>query len=210
MVTTKATSDSMSATKASAVERKERPAASTFLRSLTVDRETYDLLERARAAREAGEAQEAVNFYNRALMRRGGVLPPANLEISFVLASLGRHEEAIASLQKLVSREGARYPIAYYHLGRRYETLERLSAAADAYSRAAAAYGETEPQFLLDVSRVREKEGDLRAALAAMEEYARISELRGRTPEWIAGRIAELRQKQTGATAQTPAPASKP
>ncbi|HEX8491420.1 MAG TPA: tetratricopeptide repeat protein [Pyrinomonadaceae bacterium] len=209
MVNTKATR-STSTPKANASERSERSAASSSLRSLTVDRETYELLERARAAREAGDKEEAVNFYNRALMRRGGFLPPANLEISFVLAGLGRHEEAIASLQKLVAREGARYPIAYYHLGRRYEALGQLSAAADAYGRAAFAYGEREPQFLLDVSRVREKEGNLQAALGALEEYARISERRGRTPEWIAGRIAELRQKQTRTTAQPQATAPKP
>lgn len=210
IVTTKATSNTTSALTAKTSERNERTAASSSLRSLTVDRETYDLLERARAAREAGEPEEAVDLYNRVLLRRGGFLPPANLEVSFVLASLNRHEEAIASLQKLVAREGARYPIAYYHLGRRYEMLGRLDAAAAAYSRAAAAYGETEPQFLLDVSRVREKEGNVEAALSAMEEYARISERRGRTPEWVAERISQLRQKQTAATAQPQAPSPKP
>lgn len=210
MLTTKATSSSTSAVKAKATESNERTASSSSLRSLTVDRETYDLLERARNAREEGKPEEAVNFYNRVLMRRGGLLPPANLELSFVLASLNRHEEAIASLQKLVAREGTRYPIAYYHLGRRYEMLGRLDAAADAYSRAAAAYGETEPQFLLDVSRVREKEGNLQAALNALEEYARISQRRGRAPEWIAERITQLRQKQQAATAQPQAPTVRP
>lgn len=177
-----------------------RGGASSSLRSLTVDRETYDLLERARASREDGRAQEAVGLYSRVLARRGGFFPPANLEISFVLSGLNRHEEAIASLQKLIAREGARYPIAYFHLGREHETLGQLNLAAEAYGRAAAAYGEREPQFLLDVSRVREKEGNIAAALAAMEDYARISGLRGRTPEWVAGRISELRQKLNAAT----------
>lgn len=176
--------------------------SSAPLRSLSVDRETYDLLERARAARESGKAQEAAGFYHRVLSRRGGFFPPANLEISFVLSDLNRHEEAIASLQKLIAREGARYPIAYFHLGRQYEALGQLNSAAEAYSRAAAAYGEKEPQFLLDVSRVREKEGNIAAALSAMEEYARIGERRGRTPEWTAGRISELRQKQQDGAAK--------
>ena len=56
---------------------------------------------------------------------------------------------------------------------------------------------------------MREREGNIAAALTAMEEYARISERRGRTPEWVAGRIAELRQKQT-ATAQPQATAPEP
>jgi tetratricopeptide (TPR) repeat protein len=193
-------SSGASAPRAKTIESSEaRPTASSSLRSLTVDRETYDLLERARASREDGRAQEAVGLYSRVLARRGGFFPPANLEISFVLSGLNRHEEAIASLQKLIAREGARYPIAYFHLGREHETLGQLNLAAEAYSRAATAYGEREPQFLLDVSRVREKEGNIAAALAAMEDYARISGRRGRTPDWAAGRISELRQKMNAA-----------
>lgn len=194
---TSKTSNAMSAPKARAAESNggARGGASSSLRSLTVDRETYDLLERARASREDGRAQEAVGFYSRVLARRGGFFPPANLEISFVLSGLNRHEEAIASLQKLIAREGARYPIAYFHLGREHETLGQLNLAAEAYNRAAAAYGEREPQFLLDVSRVREKEGNIAAALAAMEDYARITARRGRTPDWTTARINELRQK---------------
>lgn len=194
-----------SGAKMKATEDNSRPAAnnsrpaSASLRSLTVDRETYDLLERARSAREAGKDAEAVAFYNRVLARRGGFFPPANLEVSFVLSELNRHEEAIASLQKLITNEGARYPIAFFHLGRQYEAIDQLGAAATAYSRAAAAYGEREPQFLLDVSRVREKEGNIEAALAAMEEYARISGQHGRTPAWTAERIAQLRQKKEAA-----------
>ncbi len=194
---------------AKAGEKNSRSGASASLRPLAVDRETYDLLERARAAREAGKDLEAVSFYNRVLGRRGGFFPPANLEISFVLAGLDRHAEAIASLQQLVSREGARYPIAYFHLGRQYEALGQFGSAADAYGRAAAAYGEREPQFLLDLSRVRQKEGNLSAALAALEEYARLSERAGRSSQWVQERIAELRRQQNAATEQMPA-ARKP
>ncbi len=186
-----------------------RPAASSSLRSLTVDRETYELLARARASREDKREEEAVTYYNRVLARRGGFFPPANLELSFVLSGLNRHAEAIASLQKLLAKEGARYPIAYFHLGREYEALGQLNLAAEAYGRAAAAYGDKEPQFLLDVSRVREKEGNIEAALNALEEYARLSGRQGRTPEWTAGRIAELQRKKEAA-ATTPAPADKP
>jgi tetratricopeptide (TPR) repeat protein len=205
------TNNGAGAVKTKATETGSRASASNALRTLSVDRETYDLLERARAAREAGSNLEAVNFYNRVLARRGGLFPPANLEASFVLSELNRHEEAIASLQKLIAKDGARYPIAYFHLGRQYEALGQLAAAANAYSRAAAAYREKEPQFLLDVSRVREKEGNIEAALAAMEEYARVSGQRGRTPEWTAERIAALRQKKAApATTQptTNAPAT--
>jgi tetratricopeptide (TPR) repeat protein len=175
------------------------------LRPLKVSNETYDLLQRARVAREDGRVDEAVKFYRRALSLNGGFLPPANLELSFVLSTMKRYDEAAATLTALTSREGARYPIAYYHLGRQYEALGQLSRAAEAYEEAAAAFGDSNPQFLLDVSRAREKEGNTAAALVAMEAYVRISQNAGRVPEWSTERLTQLRRK-IGSSAQTPAP----
>jgi tetratricopeptide (TPR) repeat protein len=169
--------------------------ASSSLRSLTVDRETYGWLERARAAREGGRNEEAATFYRRVLSRSNGLFPPANLELSFVLSDLKRYDEAAETLAIITRREGARYPIAYYHLGRKYELLGRLSLAAEAFEKAAAAYGDANPQFLLDLSRVREKEGNAQAALTAMESYVRLSRNLGRAPDWSETRLNELRQK---------------
>jgi tetratricopeptide (TPR) repeat protein len=169
------------------------------LRPLKVSNETYALLQRARVAREDGRGDEAIKFYRRALSLNGGFLPPANLELSFVFSTMKRFDEAAATLNALTSREGARYPIAYYHLGRQYEALGELSLAAEAYEKAAAAFGDSNPQFLLDVSRAREKEGNTAAALVAMEAYVRISQSRGRAPEWSIERLTQLRQK-IGAT----------
>jgi tetratricopeptide (TPR) repeat protein len=169
--------------------------ANATLRSLSVDRETYGWLERARAAREGGRSEEALTFYRRVLSRSNGLFPPANLELSFVLTGLKRYEEAAETLSIVARREGARYPIAYYHLGRQYELLGRLSLAAEAFEKAAAAYGDANPQFLLDLSRVREKEGNAVAALTAMESYVRISQNLGRTPDWSETRLKELREK---------------
>jgi tetratricopeptide (TPR) repeat protein len=169
--------------------------ANSSLRTLTVDRETYGWLERARAAREGGRNEEAVTFYRRVLSRSNGLFPPANLELSFVLSDLKRYDEAAETLAIVAKREGARYPIAYYHLGRKYELLGRLSLAAEAFEKAAAAYGDANPQFLLDLSRVREKEGNAQAALTAMESYVRLSRNLGRTPDWSETRLNELRQK---------------
>ncbi|HEV7375119.1 MAG TPA: tetratricopeptide repeat protein [Pyrinomonadaceae bacterium] len=169
------------------------------LRPLKVSNETYDLLQRARGAREDGRSDEAIKFYRRVLSVNGGFLPPANLELSFVFSTMKRYDEAAATLTALTSREGARYPIAYYHLGRQYEALGELRLAAEAYEKAAAAFGDSNPQFLLDVSRTREKEGNTAAALVAMEAYVRISQSRGRAPEWSTERLTQLRQKM-GAT----------
>jgi tetratricopeptide (TPR) repeat protein len=186
--------------------KSESGKRSASLRSLTVDQETYDLLERARAAREGGRNEEAVTFYRRVLSRSYGFFPPANLEMSFVLSKLKRHEEAAASLATLTKREGSRYPIAYYHLGRQYEQLGRFQLAAEAFEKAAALYSDENPQFLLDLSRTRDKEGNAEAALAAMEEFVRISKSKGRTLDWSEARLAELRQK---VAASKPAQAPK-
>lgn len=169
--------------------------ASARLRPLSVDRETYDLLEKARSAREAERNEEAVSLYRRVIARSQGFLPPANLELGFVLTNMKRFDEAAAALGEVAKREGARYPIAYYHLGRLYEALGQLDLAAGAFEKAAAAFGDENPQFLLDVSRVREKSGDARAALAAMETYARINQAKGSLPDWTNERLAQLREK---------------
>jgi tetratricopeptide (TPR) repeat protein len=168
------------------------------LRPLKVDRETYDVLQHAREARENGRMDEAVKLYHRALSLNGGSLPPANLELSFVLSTLKRYEEAAATLKELASKEGERYPIAYYHLGRQYEALGQPRLAAESFDRAVAAFGESNPQFLLDVSRAREKEGNTAAALVAMEAYVRISRRSGSVPEWSSERLTQLRQKIGG------------
>jgi len=173
--------------------------ASASFRPLTVDRESYDMLQRARSSREGGRKEEAAKFYGRVLSRNNGFFPPANLELSFVLSDLKRHEEAAETLETVTKREGARYPIAYYHLGRQYEKLGRLDLAAEAFEKAVALYGDANPQFLLDLSRVREKEGNAEAALTAMETYVRISQSQGRILSWSDERLAQLRQKATAA-----------
>ena len=167
----------------------------TTLRTLSVDRETYDFLQRARAAREKGDNEEAVKLYRRVLMRSGGLFPPANLELAFALGALKRYDEAATTLAQVAEREGARYPIAYYHLGRQYEQLGQFDQAAKAYEQAAAAYGEANPQFLLDLSRARDKGGDAAGAVEAMETFVRVTRSQGRLPEWSQARLAELREK---------------
>jgi tetratricopeptide (TPR) repeat protein len=179
----------------SAKEKSGSKRAAASLRPLSVDRESYKELQRARASRESGRNEEAAKSYRRLLSRHNGFFPPANLELSFVLSDLQRHEEAAETLAAVTKREGARYPIAYYHLGRQYEKLGRLSLAAEAFERAAAIDGEANPQFLLDLSRVREKEGNVQAALTAMESYVRISQSQGRVLDWSDERLTKLRQK---------------
>ena len=65
-----------------------------------------------------------------------------------------------------------------------YEHMNRLPEAEEAFARAAELMGERSPQFYIDLSRVREHEGNYAGALAAAEEYARITARNGGTPEW--------------------------
>jgi len=171
------------------------PARSSGLRPLSVDRLTYAALETARAASERGRHEEAVRHYRAALSRSGGYLPPANLELSFALITLGRTAEAAALLQSLVERDDARYPVAHYHLARLHERAGQTARAAEHFARAAALYGDTNPQVLLDLSRTREKTGDVRGALEAVEAYAAAISRQGSVPQWVVERADALRMK---------------
>jgi tetratricopeptide (TPR) repeat protein len=182
------------------VETEARGSARA-LRPLTTDARTYDLLRRARAAREAGQNEEAARIYRQAIQSGRGYFPPANLELGYALGALGRNEEAIQTLLKVVSKEGARYPMAYYFLGRFYEQTGELERSAEAFGRAVTLFGDANPQPLIDVSRVREKEGKLGEALGAMESYQRAIERTGSSaPEWVRERINKLREKRASSS----------
>ena len=183
------------------------PDALTLLRSArapkgaagpvaVADRRAYALLLDARAARADERNEEAVGLYRRAIREGGGYLAPANMEMGFALFSMRRHEEAAASLLVVVRKEGARYPLVFYHLGRIYEYLGRLGEAGEAFARSAELAGEESPQFYLDLSRVREREGRSTDALSAAEAYVRVmSRGAGGAPGWARERVENLRKK---------------
>lgn len=160
-----------------------------------VDPETYGQLQRGRTAREHGRNEEAVEIYRQVLARLGGYFAPANLELSYSLISLKRLDEAVAALLPITQREGSQIPISNYHLGRIYEIRGELKLAEDHYTRAADAYGGTNNQFILDVGRVREKQGNLAGALTSLEQYIAGMERRGQKPGWSEERLNAMRQK---------------
>jgi len=168
-----------------------------------VDRATYELLQTARARRESGDLEESVRHYRGVLARSpAGYFPPANLELGAALINLKRDEEAVAALTPVTERDAARYPVAYYHLGRLYERQGHLARAAENFARAATLYGDSNPQVLIDLSRTREKTGDTAGALDAANAYAAAMKRQGTVPAWVAERQAKLKQKMiaTGAT----------
>jgi tetratricopeptide (TPR) repeat protein len=171
------------------------PAAESVRKPLSLDQASFDFLQRARTAAERGKMTEAADNFIRLLNRQGGYFPPANLELSYALISLKRYDEAIGNLLKVSQQDGARYPISYFHLARLYESRGELKLAEAAFSQAATAYNPTNPQFLLDVTRVREKLGDYKGALESLERYLKLMPERGEKPVGSDERLAELRRK---------------
>lgn len=168
-----------------------KPAA---VKPLTLNQTSFEYLQRARSAFERGKMTEAVSYFQRVLKLEDGYFPPASLELSFALIRLRRNDEALATLLEVTKRDGARYPISYFHLARLYELKSEFKLAEAAYSQAAAAPGNS-PQFLLDLSRVREKLGDFKGALEAFEDFLKLAPEQGQRPADSDERLAELRAK---------------
>jgi tetratricopeptide (TPR) repeat protein len=160
-------------------------------KTLTIDQASYDLLQKARSAVERGKTAEAVEDFQRLLRRQNGYFPPANLELSYALLTLNRYDEARTNLLQVSQRDGARYPISYFHLARIYERNGELKLAEAAFAQVAP----TNAQFLLDLSRVREKLGDYKGSLEAMERYLKLMQDQGQRPNWSDARLTDLRTK---------------
>lgn len=164
-------------------------------RTLTLDQTSFTFLQRAREASERGKMLEAVENFRSVINRQGGYFAPVNLELSFALLSLKRYDEALAQLLQVSKRDGVRYPVSYFHLARLYELKGELKLAEAAFEQVVAAHGSTNSQFLLDLSRVREKQGDFKGALEAMERYVALAEQQGQKPAWCDERLTALRAK---------------
>src|SRR5262245_14733205 len=164
-------------------------------RTLVIDPVSYNFLQQARSASERGKLLESVDNYQRLIKREGGYFAPANLELSYVLVTLKRPDEALVNLLQVANRDGAHFPISYYHAARLYEMKGELKLAESAFVQTVAAYGDKNGQFLLDLSRVREKQGDFKGALASMEQYVAAMSHSGQAPPWLDERLALLRQK---------------
>jgi tetratricopeptide (TPR) repeat protein len=164
---------------------------------LELDQASFDFLQRARDAYERGKLPLAVDNFRRVLSREHGYFAPANLELSYVLLILKRDDEALTNLVEVTKHDGPRYPISYYHLARLYERRGELKLSEAAFAQAATLYKPTNAQFILDLSRVREKLGDFKGSLEAMENYLKAMQEQGQKPVWSDERIAELRSKAT-------------
>jgi tetratricopeptide (TPR) repeat protein len=181
-----------------AAPRAARATATRF----ELDAAAYNFFQSAREAGERGRHEEAARQYQRVLRQSGGYFPPANLELGLALLNLNRPEDAISALRPVAERDSARFPVAHYHLARLYERLGRDDAAAEHFAHAARIYGDANPQMLVDLSRVREKTGDTRGALEAIEAYSVAIARQGSVPGWVVERADMLRMKLRAAPAR--------
>ena len=177
--------------RSAATTKSLRTSAPSAAKSLELDQASFDFLQQARSAAERGKMSEAVDNFRRVLSRQGGYFPPANLELSYALLRLNRYDEARANLLEVSKRDGTRFPISYFHLARLYERNGEFKLAEAAFAQAAP----TNNQFLLDLSRVREKLGDYKGSLEALERYLKTIQDEGQKPAWSDDRLAELRTK---------------
>ena len=169
---------------------------------LTLDAVSYDFLQRARNFREQGKLQEAVENYQKVISRSNGYFPPANLELSYVQINLKKNDEAFANLLEVANRDGARFPISYYFLARMYELKGDLRLAEESFARAATTYKTKNQSVLLDLTRVREKRGDFKGALATLEEYIADMKQLGLNDAWADEKLSVLRREASGAQVQ--------
>ncbi len=164
-------------------------------KTLALDAVSYDFLQRARSLKESGKPLEAAENYRRVLSRSRGYFPPANLELSYILITLKRDDEALTNLLQVANRESAQYPLSYYYLGRLYERKGNLPLAEESFVNAINFYKGKNTAFLLDLSRVRERQGNFKGALAAMEQYVTAMEQQGLKPSWADESLSILRRK---------------
>lgn len=179
----------------SSADVEHSPSTRNALKPLALDPMSFSYLQKARTASERGDKLEAIDNYRRVILRQSGYFAPANLELSFVLIGLKRNDEALSNLLQVVNNDAGRYPISYYHLARIYEMKGELKLAEEAFAQALAAYGNQNNQFLLDLSRVREKQGNFKGALEAMEQYIASAKKSGQDLVWSEERLAALQQK---------------
>ena len=119
-------------------------------------------------------------------------------ELSYALIKLNRIDEALASLRQITERDGSRYPIAYYHLARLYEQKGQLTNAEELFVKANSADTASNYAMLLDISRVRQHQGDFKGALSALEGYVTAMESLGLKPIWSDESLSLLRRKASG------------
>lgn len=190
----------VTSTSAKPVSAANKAPARNSKQKLALDPTSFNFLQMARSASERGNKLEAVENYQRLISRQNGYFGPANLELGYVLISLKRNDEALTTLLSVANREGARYPISYYHVARIYEGRGELKLAEEAFVRASAGYRNENIQFLLDLSRIREKQGDFKGALEAMEQFVSLATKNGFDVVWSEERLTALRQKATVTT----------
>jgi Flp pilus assembly protein TadD len=88
-----------------------------------------------RILREQGDAQAAIEAFQRATREGRGFQPEAYTGLGLTLEDKGRYEEAAAAFNKAIAQLADTEPVLYELLGRTYERLDKYKEAVAAYEK---------------------------------------------------------------------------
>jgi tetratricopeptide (TPR) repeat protein len=166
--------------------------------SISVSPMAYRYLQQARTARRNGNLDRAAALYRTVLQSEGRDVAPVQWEMAEVLMRLDRAEEAAELYRRIITYAGARYPSAYYNLGRAMMSEGKYAGAVVMLKQALARLGE-QSYIYLALSEALERSENISGAVEALNKYAALRE-KERTDEdekeWYARKLTSLREKQ--------------
>lgn len=172
------------------------PTASTV--SVSVSPDSFRLLQQAREARRIGNLEKAANFYRSVLQAEKRDLPPIQWEFAEVLMRLDKPAEASELYRRIITYAGARYPSAYYNLGRAMMGEGKYAGAVVMLKQALTRLGE-QSYIYLALSEALERSENINDAVEALNKYA-LLRTKERTDDeekgWYERKLASLREKQ--------------
>lgn len=167
--------------------------------SVSVSPAAYRLLLQAREARRGGNLEQATTLYRSALQSAGRDVAPLQWELAEVLMRLDRPSEAAELYRRIIATAGARYPSAYYNLGRAMMGEGKYAGAVVMLRQALARLGE-QSYIYLALSEALERSENIAGAVEALNKYAALREKERADEderEWYTRKLARLREKQS-------------
>jgi tetratricopeptide (TPR) repeat protein len=165
--------------------------------SVSVSPAAFRQLQQAREARRGGNLEQAATLYRSALQSAGRDVAPIQWEYAEVLMRLDRPAEAAELYRRIITHAGARYPSAYYNLGRAMMGEGKYAGAVVMLKQALARLGE-QSYIYLALSEALERSENINGALEALNKYAALREKERNDAdekEWYERKLASLREK---------------
>jgi tetratricopeptide (TPR) repeat protein len=165
--------------------------------SVSVSPAAFRQLQQAREARRGGNLEQAATLYRSALQSAGRDVAPIQWEYAEVLMRLDRPGEAAELYRRVIMQAGARYPSAYYNLGRAMMGEGKHAGAVVMLRQALTRLGE-QSYIYLALSEALERSENINGALEALNKYAALREKErddADEKEWYERKLASLREK---------------